>query len=77
MNNSRMLQQLHAMFGIFMVMFYIGAGIFLIFFAKMFAIDKFVRGFIGSTFLLYGLYRITVTYKQLKEAFSSHDEEEE
>ena len=55
MNSNRILQQFHAMFGIFMVMFYIGVGIFLLFFADMFNIDKAIRGIIGSTFMLYGI----------------------
>jgi hypothetical protein len=77
MNNNRMLQQFHAMFGIFMVMFYLGISIFLLFFAKMFKIDQALRVIIGSTFLLYGIYRITVTYKQIKEAFFIKKGEEE
>lgn len=77
MNNNRMLRQFHAMFGIFMVMFYLGVGIFLLFFAKMFIIDRALKVIIGSTFLLYGIYRITVTYKQMTEAFFTKDDEEE
>jgi hypothetical protein len=65
------------MFGIFMVMFYLGVGIFLLFFAKMFIIDRALKVIIGSTFLLYGIYRITVTYKQMTEAFFTKDDEEE
>jgi hypothetical protein len=72
MNNNKILQQFHAMFGIFMVVFYLGVGIFLLFFAqKVFNINKAVTGLMGGTFLLYGLYRIYVTYNQIKEAFFS------
>jgi hypothetical protein len=72
-----MLQQFHAMFGIFMVVFYIGVGIFLLFFAdRMFKIDRALSLIIGSTFLLYGIYRTTVTYKQIKKAFSRKVNEE-
>jgi hypothetical protein len=77
MNNNKILQQFHAMFGIFMVMFYLGVGIFLLFYAKMFNIDKALRGIIGTTFLLYGVYRIFVTYKQIKEAFFNKDKDQE
>jgi len=77
MNNNRMLRQFHAMFGIFMVIFYLGVGIFLLFFAKMFVIDSAIKVIIGSTFLLYGIYRMTVTYKQITEAFFTKDDEEE
>jgi hypothetical protein len=75
MNSNRMLQQFHAMFGIFMVVFYLGVGIFLLFFAKMFRIDQAFKVIIGSTFIFYGLYRTTVTYKQLKEAFFKREDE--
>ena len=75
MNSNRILQQFHAMFGIFMVMFYIGVGIFLLFFADMFNIDKAIRGIIGSTFILYGIYRIFVTYKQIVNAFIKKDDD--
>jgi hypothetical protein len=76
MNSNRMLQQFHAMFGIFMVVFYLGIGIFLLFFAKMFVIDQAIKVIIGSTFLLYGIYRTTVTYKQIKEAFYTSKDDE-
>jgi len=73
MNSNKILQQFHSVFGIFMVVFYIGVGIFLLFFAKMFTIDKAIRVIIGSTFIFYGTYRIYVTYKQIKEAFFTKD----
>ena len=77
MNSNRMLQQFHAIFGVFMVMFYLSVSIFLIFFAKMFKIDQALRVIVGSTFFLYGIYRITVTYKQIKESFFINRDEEE
>ena len=78
MNDNKILQQFHAMFGIFMVVFYLGIGIFLLFFAsKMFNIDKAIRVIMGSTFLLYGLYRIYVTSKQIVKAFSRKDKNKE
>ena len=77
MNSNRMLQQFHAIFGIFMVVFYLGVSIFLFFFAKMFKIDQALRVIIGSTFILLGIYRITVTYKQIKQAFFTKENEEE
>jgi len=75
MNNNKILKQFHAVFGIFMVIFYIGVGIFLLFYAKMFTIDKAIRVIIGSTFIFYGAYRIYVTYKQIKEAFFTKDDD--
>ena len=78
MNGNRIMQQFHAMFGIFMVAFYIGIGVFMLFYAdRMFVIDKAVRVIMGSTFLFFGIYRIFVSYKQIREAFFKKDNEEE
>lgn len=77
MNDNKIMQQFHAIFGIFMVLFYIGTGIFLIFYAKMFVIDKAVRGIIGTTFLLYGIYRAFVTYKNIVSLFFKKDRDQD
>lgn len=78
MNGNRIMQQFHAMFGIFMVVFYIGIGVFLLFYAdRMFVIDKAIRVIMGSTFLFFGVYRIFASYKQIREAFFTKDSEEE
>jgi hypothetical protein len=77
MNSNRMLQQFHAMFGIFMVVFYLGVSIFLLFFAKMFKIDQALRVIIGLTFILLGIYRITVTYRLIKKAFFKNGGDDE
>lgn len=77
MNNNKILQQFNAVFGIFMVLFYLGMGIFLLFFAqRIFDIDKALRSILGGTFLLYGTYRIFATIRQISEAFSSSKDEE-
>lgn len=78
MNGNKIMQQFHAMFGIFMVAFYIGIGVFMLFYAdRMFVIDKAIRVIMGSTFLFFGVYRIFVSYKQIREAFFNRDSEEE
>jgi len=72
MNNNNILKQFNSIFSVFMVLFYIGLGIFLLFYAdKMFNMDKAIKNIMGSTLLLYGIYRIFVTYKQISEAFFS------
>ncbi|HOP59768.1 MAG TPA: hypothetical protein PLR52_10160 [Bacteroidales bacterium] len=77
MNNNRMLQQFHAVFGVFMVLFYVFVGIFLLFYAdRMFVIDKAIRVIIGSTFLVYGLYRTYTTYKLIIKVFFRGDDYE-
>jgi NAD kinase len=78
MDNNRILQQIYAIFGIFMVMFYIGGGIFFLFFAdRYFNLNKALFGIMGGSFLLYGIYRIFVSYKQLVDAFFTKNEDEE
>ncbi len=78
MNGNKIMQQFHAMFGIFMVAFYIGIGVFMLFYAdRMFVIDKAIRVIMGSTFLFFGVYRIFVSYKQIREAFFNRDSDEE
>jgi hypothetical protein len=77
MNDNKIIKQFHAMFGIFMVFFYLGVGIFLLFFGKMFKIDSALRGILGITFLLYGVYRIYLTYKQIKDAFFQQNNDTE
>ncbi len=77
MRNNKILQQFNAVFGIFMVIFYLGMGVFLLFFAqKIFNIDKALRSILGGTFLLYGTYRIFVMIRQISDAFSSNKDEE-
>jgi hypothetical protein len=78
MNNNKILLQFHAMFGVFMAMFYIGGGIFFMFFAdRYFNANKAIWGITGGTFLLYGAYRIYVSYKQIVAAFFTKDREED
>lgn len=78
MNSNKILQQFHAMFGVFMVVFYIGIGIFMLFLAdRMFMIDKAIRVIMGSSFLFFGIYRIFVSYKQIREAFFTNGNDED
>lgn len=78
MNSNRMLQQFHAVFGVFMVFFYLAVGVFLLFYDdRMFNIDKALRVIIGSTFMLYGVYRIYTTYKLIVKVFFTADDEDE
>ncbi len=60
-----------------MVVFYIGTGLFLLFYVDrtVFRIDKAMRVILGSAFLFFGIYRIFVSYKQIREAFFRKDKE--
>ena len=75
--NNRILKQFHAIFGLFMVVFYLGIGIFLIFYADRFMIDKALRTIIGAAFIIYGVFRIFTTINQIRTAFSTEQEENE
>jgi len=77
MNNNRIAEQFHAIFGIFMVFFYLGVGTFLILTSDRFMIDKALLRLIGGAFILMGLYRIYSTYKKITRAFSKENEEDE
>ena len=71
MNENRLMQQVTAIFSIFMVFFYVGVGIFFVFFSDQSFLDKPVRVIMGSTFIFYGLYRAYRTYVKITEAFFS------
>lgn len=80
MNENRLMQQLIAIFSVFMVFFYIGVGVFFIFYFNNTTIEKPVRVILGSTFLFYGFYRAIRAYFKIIEAFfrkPKNDEEEE
>ncbi len=76
-NGNKLMQNFHIFFGLLMVMFYLGAGIFLLFFADIFNIDRAVRGIIGTSFLIYGIFRAWTTYKQVKDTYFSGDDDAE
>jgi uncharacterized membrane protein len=76
MNESRLMKQVGAIFGAFMTIFYVGIGLYL-FLPNIYWIDKFLRILVGSTFILYGIYRAFRTYQKIIEAFFSEDKDEE
>jgi hypothetical protein len=71
MNENKLMQQVSAIFSVFMVIFYIGVGLFFIFYSDRSYLDKPVRVIMGSTFIFYGLYRAYRTYVKIVEAFFS------
>ena len=77
MDANKILQQMTLMFSIFMVMFYIGVGAYLVFFFDQSYIEKATRTIIGSAFMLYGTFRAFRTFVQLKQIFSSNKETED
>jgi hypothetical protein len=77
MNGNRILQQVTAIFSTFMVFFYLGVGIYLIFYADLIYLDKALRVIMGSTFLFYGSYRAYRSYVKIIEVFFTKDDDED
>jgi hypothetical protein len=76
MAESRIMQQVSAIFSLFMVVFYIGVG-FLFFFYDGLNVDKPLRVIIGSTFMLYGIFRAFRAYSAIMNAFFTEDEDDD
>jgi hypothetical protein len=77
MNENRLMQQVTAIFSIFMVFFYFGVGIYFVFFSDRSFLDKSVRVIMGSTFIFYGFYRAYRAYVKIIEAFFSKDKDKD
>jgi hypothetical protein len=75
MNENKLMQQVTAVFSIFMVFFYLGVGFYLIFYFQQSLIDKSVRVIMGSTFIFYGLYRAYRAYNKIVEVFFTKDKD--
>jgi hypothetical protein len=74
MNENKLMEQITAIFSIFMVLFYLGAGIFLMFYFKNTIVDRAVLVISGSVFIFYGLYRAYSTYVKIVKAFFKNDD---
>jgi len=55
MNGNRLMEQVTAIFSIFMVLFYLGVGWYFIFYSDLSYLAKPVRVLMGSTLIFYGL----------------------
>lgn len=77
MNNNKIMEQITAIFSVLMVIFYLGAGIFLIFYFDRSYLDKAVRVIIGSTFILYGIFRAFRTVIKIVDLFFRKDRNDE
>ena len=74
MNENRMMQQIGTIFGAFMTIFYLGVGFYLILSQNLSYVDKFLRILVGSTFIVYGIYRAYRTYIKIVEVFFHGDD---
>jgi cytochrome c biogenesis protein CcdA len=75
MNENRLMQQVTAIFSVFMVFFYLGVGVYFVFYSDRSILDKAVRVIMGSTFIFYGIYRAYRAYLKIMEAFFSKDKD--
>ena len=73
MNENRIIQQVTVIFSSFMVLFYLGVGIYLIFYSDLQYLDKALKVIMGSTFIFYGLYRAFRAYIKIVELFFKKD----
>lgn len=77
MDSNIVVKQMQAIMRFLMSLFYVGAGIFLLFFADNFQIDKALRNIVGGAFLFYGIYRIYTSFVTLFKLFFRRDEGED
>jgi hypothetical protein len=77
MDGNRLMQQVTSIFSVFMVVFYLGVGWFLVFRSDLSYLDKPVRVIVGSAFIFYGVYRAFRTYVKIVEVFFTKDKDEE
>lgn len=77
MNGNRLMDQVTAIFSVFMVFFYLGVGCFLIFFSSLSYLDRPIRVIMGSTFIFYGLYRAYRAYVKIVEVFFTKEDNDD
>lgn len=69
MDNNKLMKQVNAIFSIFMVFFYLGIGIYMLFFFRQTTLDRSILVIFGSVLLLYGAYRAYTTYVNIVNLF--------
>ena len=75
MNSGKMYDKVFAIFGTVMVFFYFGLALFILT-TSLFEIDKALRIIIAVPLFIYAIYRVFVSYENIKESFFSKDEQE-
>jgi cytochrome c biogenesis protein CcdA len=71
MNGKLLYERVMVIFGGVMVFFYLGLGLFFIFYPLFDHIEKAIRIIFGSALILYGVARAFRTYEKVKETFFS------
>jgi hypothetical protein len=72
MNDNKLMEKISAIFSIFMVLFYLGAGIYLIFFFKS-TLNSAIIGLFGAALILYGIFRAYTSYVNIIRLFFRND----
>jgi len=71
------MQQVTAIFSIFMVVFYLSAGIYLLFFFNSGDLNRPLIVIMGITFIFYGIYRTFRAYQKIVEVFFTRENDHE
>ena len=77
MEDSKILQQIQAILRLFMAFFYIGAGIFMLFFWDFFQINRALLEIVGGAFLFYGAYRLYMAGATIYKLFFSKGDDQD
>jgi hypothetical protein len=74
MKENRLMQQVNTIFSAFITLCYFGAGLYFILAEKVSDQQKLMWMIVGSTFIIYGIYRAYRTYIKIVEVFFSEDD---
>ena len=69
LDSNNMFRRIKIIFGIFMVFFYLGFGLFFIFAPLFEYIEEVIRVIFGGALAIYGIARAIRTYEQVREEF--------
>ena len=69
LDSNNLFRRIKIIFGIFMIFFYLGFGLFFIFAPLFEHIDMIIRVIFGAALSIYGLARAVRTYEQIREEF--------
>ena len=70
------MEQVGTIFSAFMTIFYVGVGL-LFLLATRLPVEKFLRLLVGSTFLVFGIYRGYMTYVKIVEVFFTKEDDDD
>lgn len=76
MDSRKLYDRFFTIFGTLMVFFYFFLAWFVMFSPSLDHIDKPLRILMGVPMIVYGLYRVTVSYRKIKENFFDDDTDE-